>query len=66
MLMIGTKEVYEMRVLDWVLYIHYLLQFQKNKEIFKALINSSRKVNGIALAYARQLGFSNQKTDVKT
>lgn len=50
--------------LTWVLYIHYSMQFQKNKAIIQALINSSSEVNVMTFAYAKQLGFRIRKTDV--
>ena len=44
--------------------IHYLVQFQKDKEVIKALIDSGSKVNAMTLAYAKQLGLQVRKTDV--
>ena len=54
-------------VLDRVLCIHYLVQFRKdNKRVtIWALINSGSKINAITPAYAKQLGFWTQRTDVK-
>ena len=44
-------------ILDWVLYIYYLVQFQKDKKIIIwALIDLGIKVNVMTLAYANQLG----------
>lgn len=40
-----------------ILCIHYLVQFQKNKDNIQALINSGSKVNAINSAYAKKLGF---------
>ena len=52
-------------VLDRVPYIHYSVQFQKNKEAtIWALINSSSKVNAITPAYIFKLGLKIWKTDV--
>ena len=62
----ASKEAPEV-VLDWVLYIHYLMQFRKDKEraIIQALINSGNEVNAITPAYAKQIDFWTRKTDVK-
>ena len=43
-------------ILDRVPCIHYPVQFQKDKEVIKALINSGSKVNAMTPAYATQLG----------
>ena len=52
-------------ILDWVQYIHYPVQFRKDKKAtIWALINSGGEVNTITPAYAKQLGLCNQKTDV--
>ena len=61
----ASKEAPEM-VLDWVLCIHYPVQFQKDKEkaTIQALIDSGSKVNTMTPAYAKQLGLQTQKTDV--
>ena len=41
-------------ILDRVPYIHYPIQFRKNKEtIIQALIDPDSKVNAITLAYAK-------------
>ena len=70
-LMTGTeKEAYVTQkalkvILDHVPYTCYLMQFRSDKRsIIQALINLCRKTNAITLAYAKQLGFRTQKTDV--
>ena len=50
-----NKETQEM-ILDWVPYIYYPVQFQKDKEVIMALINFGSKVNTMILAYASKLG----------
>ena len=59
----ANKEAQEV-ILGRVPCIHYPVQFRKNKEVIKALIDSSSKVNRMTPAYAKQLGFQVQKTDV--
>ena len=44
-------------ILDQIPCIYYLMQFQKEKEVIKSLLNSGSKVNAMILANARQLGF---------
>ena len=51
----ANKEAQEV-ILGRVPCIHYPVQFRKDKEVIKALINSGSKVNAITLAYAKQLG----------
>lgn len=52
-------------VLDRVLYIHYLVQFQKGgKEVTKALIKSGSEVNIITPVYAKQLGLQTRLSNV--
>ena len=52
-------------ILDRVPYIHYPVQFQKDKEAtILALIDPSSEVNAMTPAYAKQLGLRTQKTDV--
>ena len=48
----ANKEAQE-EILDRVPYIHYPVQFQKDKEVYKALINFDSKVNAMTLAYAK-------------
>ena len=55
-----------MIVLDRVLCIHYLMQFQKYKEVIRVLINSGSKINVITLVYVSKLRLMVQKTDMKT
>ena len=53
-------------ILDQVSYIYYLVQFQKDKgETIQALIDSGNEINAMTLAYAKQLGLRNRKTDVE-
>ena len=53
-------------VLNWVLCIHYLEQFQQNKEAtIWALINSTSGVNAMTPAYVKKLGLYAQRTNVK-
>ena len=54
-----------MRVLNRVLCICYLVQFQKdkNKDVL-ALLDFRSKVNAMTLVYMAQLGLKMQKTDV--
>ena len=40
-------------ILDRVFCIYYPVQFQKDKEVIKALIDSGSKVNAMTLAYAK-------------
>ena len=56
----GAPEV----ILDWVPSIHYPVQFRKDKEIIRALINFGNKVNAMTPAYTKKLGFQTQKTYV--
>ena len=51
-------------ILDQILYIHYPVQFQKDKEVIRALIDFGSKVNAINPAYTSKLGFLVRKTDV--
>lgn len=48
-----------------VLYIYYLLSFQKNPYKNQALIDLSNKVNTITLIYVAKLGQKIQKTDIR-
>ena len=56
----------KMMIIDWVPYTYYLTQFQKNKTIIGALINSGSKINIMTLAYAFKQSLKMQKTDVPT
>ena len=60
----ASKEAQKV-ILDRVPYIHYLVQFWKDKgATIWALINLSSKVNTMTPAYAKQLSLQVQKTDV--
>ena len=59
------EEAQEVIVLDRVPYIHYPVQFRKDKgATIWALINSGSKVNAMTPAYAKQLDLQVRKTDV--
>ena len=60
----ANKEAQEVIVVDRVPCIHYLIQFQKDKATIWALLNSGSEVNAMILAYAKQLGFQIQRTNV--
>ena len=61
----ASKEAQKVIVLDRVPCIYYPVQFQKDKgATIQALIDLGSKVNAMTLAYARQLGFQVQGTDV--
>lgn len=64
-LMTGTNKETQKMILDRVFYIYYLVQFQKNKLLIQALINSGSKIDAMTLAYAKQLDFQISKTYVK-
>ena len=51
-------------ILDQVPCIHYRVQFCKDKETIRALINFGSEVNAITPAYAKKLGLRTQRTDV--
>ena len=52
--------------LDQVSWLHYPVQFQKDKgAIIWALIDSGSEVNVMTLAYAKKLGLRTQKSDVR-
>ena len=65
-LMIGASEKTPKVILDWVLCIHFPVQFCKNKKIIKALIAFGSKINVIIPAYAKQLDFQIHKTNIET
>ena len=48
----ANKEAQEV-ILDRVPCIHYPVQFQKDKEVIKALIDSGSKVNAMTPAYTK-------------
>ena len=65
MFMMGAKEAWKVRVLDWVFCICYPVQFQKDKrKDVLTLLNSESKLNIMTLAYSAQLGLKMQKTNV--
>ena len=51
-------------ILDRIPCIHYPVQFGKDKEVIRTLIDSDSKDNAMTLAYASKLGFWVQKTYV--
>ena len=59
----ANKEAQEV-ILDRVSCIYYPVQFQKDKEVIRALIDSGSKLNAMTPAYAFKLGLRIQKTDV--
>ena len=60
-----SKEVLEV-ILDRMPYIHYLVQFWKEKRAtIWALIDLGSKVNAKTPAYAKQLGLQVRKTNVE-
>ena len=51
-LIIDAKKSQKLRILAWVSYICYQVQFQKNKvKDILALLNSGSKLNAMTLAY---------------
>ena len=46
-------------------YIHYLVQFKKDKTQVQALVNSRSEVNAMYPSFAKQLGLPIQPTDVE-
>ena len=59
----ATQEGKEV-ILDRVLCIHYRVQFCKDKETIRALIDSGSELNAMTPAYTKKLGLQTQKTDV--
>lgn len=57
-----TKASRKNVVLDWVLYIHYSIQFKKNK--VQALIHLGNKINAITPAFAFKLGLKIYYTNI--
>lgn len=51
--------------LEYILYIHYLVKFQKDQAKVKALIDSRSEVNAIAPAYVSKLGFKIWATNIE-
>ena len=62
--MTGANKEAQKVILEQIPCIHYLVQFQKYKEVIRALINSGSKINVITPAYTFKLGFQVQRTDV--
>ena len=60
----ASKEAPEV-ILDWVPYIHYPIQFRKDKETIWALIDSGSEVNTMTPAYAKKLGLQTWRTDIR-
>ena len=52
-------------ILDWVPCIHYPVQFEKDKKVIRALIDSGSKINTMTPAYVSKLGLQVRKTDVR-
>ena len=65
MLVNGAKKTQEVKILDWIFCIYYLVQFQKDKKVMRVLINSSNKISIMTLPYAKQLSLWIRKTDIK-
>ena len=57
------KEAQEV-IFDCISYIHYSVQFRKDKSTIQTLFNSDSKVNAMTPAYATKLGLKVWKTDV--
>ena len=53
------------KVLERMSYIHYLIQFKKDKYEVQALIDSKSEVNAIAPTYTKKLDLQMQKTNVR-
>lgn len=51
-------------ILERVFYIWYLVQFQKDKDNIKALLDLSSKINAMNLLYTKKLGFQIRQTDI--
>ena len=51
-------------ILDRVSCIHYRVQFRKEKETVRVLIDSGSEVNAMTPAYAKKLGLRTRKTDI--
>ena len=64
-LVIGAKKAQKLRILNQASCICYPMQFWKDKgSNILALLNSKNEVNAMTLAYAAQLGFKMQRTNV--
>ena len=53
LLMTGVNKEAPRMISDWVSCIYHLVQFQKDKEIIKALIDTGSEVNIMTLAYIK-------------
>ena len=61
----GAKEAEIVKILDQVSFIHYLVQFQKDRDKdVLALFDFKSKVNAMTPAYVAQLDLKVQKTNV--
>ena len=60
-LVTGANKDTEKAILDQVSCIYYPVQFQKDKEVIRALINSGSKINAMTLAYVSKLAFESKK-----
>ena len=60
MSMTGARE----EALECVSYIHYPVQFKKNKTLVQALIDVESEVNAMHLSFAKQLDLPIRPTDV--
>lgn len=62
----SKKTKQEVKDLDKVFYVYYLILFPKNMGNTEILIsiNSKNKINAINPAYAAKLGLQVQKTDI--
>ena len=62
---IGANKKASKAILDWVPCIHYSIQFCKDKETIRALIDSGSEVNAMTPANAKKLDLRTQKTNVR-
>lgn len=51
-------------MLEKILYIHYLLYFQKDPQETRVLINLSSEINAMIFVYVAKLGFKVRKTNI--
>ena len=59
----ATQEEKEV-ILDRIPCIYYQVQFRKDKETIRALIDSGSEVNTMTPAYAKKLSLRTRRTDV--
>lgn len=64
-LVTSTLVTDSLKILQYISYIKYSVQFQKSQAEIKTLINSYIKVNIINPVYIIQLGLMTQKTSVR-